>query len=144
MARTLFQPRRYGGNWPEVRVSPSRYGVRYMGFRAHQKFGRATVGADPDVWTGGVLQEENLETAALGLAPMYPAYLWSVKDSPGHHGYERAFDLISSKASAAKPQTRAVRVTSSRLRREDRSSIALFHTLTDLGGKGRQGMMAPS
>ena len=36
---------------------------------------------------------------------------------------------------AAKPQTRAVRVTSSRLRREDRSSIALFHTLADLGGK---------
>ena len=30
---------------------------------------------DPNVWTGGVLQEENLETAALGLAPMYPAYL---------------------------------------------------------------------
>jgi len=29
------------------------------------------------VWTGGVLQEKNLETAALGLAPMYPAYLWS-------------------------------------------------------------------
>ena len=37
------------------------------------------------------------------------------------------------------PSTRAVRVTSSRLRREDRSSIALFHTLADLGGKGRQG-----
>ncbi len=34
---------------------------------------------DPNVWTGGVLQEENLETAALGLAPMYPAYLWSCK-----------------------------------------------------------------
>jgi len=32
---------------------------------------------DPYVWTGGVLQEENLETAVLGLAPMYPAYLWS-------------------------------------------------------------------
>jgi len=45
---------------------------------------------------------------------------------------------------AEKPQTRAVRVTSSRLRREDRSSVALFHTLADLGGKGRQGMMAPS
>src|SRR5208337_138861 len=32
---------------------------------------------DQNVWTGGVLQEKNLETAALGLAPMYPAYLWS-------------------------------------------------------------------
>ncbi len=34
-----------------------------------------TTEANPNVWTGGVLQEENLETAALGLAPMYPAYL---------------------------------------------------------------------
>ena len=55
--------------------------------------------SDPNVWTGGVLQEENLETGGVGLAPMYPAYLWSVKDAPGHHGYERAFDLISRKAS---------------------------------------------
>ena len=42
-----------------------------------------------------MLQERNLETAALGLAPMYPAYLWSVSTAPGHHGYERASDLIS-------------------------------------------------
>jgi hypothetical protein len=27
-----------------------------------------------NVWTGGVSQERNLETAALGLALMYPAY----------------------------------------------------------------------
>jgi hypothetical protein len=46
-----------------------------------------------------VLQEENLETAALGLAPMYPAYLWSISTAPGHHGYERASDLITGKAS---------------------------------------------
>jgi hypothetical protein len=31
------------------------------------------------VWTGGVSQERNLETAALGLALMYPACQWSVQ-----------------------------------------------------------------
>jgi len=31
------------------------------------------------VWTGGVSQERNLETAAVGLALMYPAYQWSVQ-----------------------------------------------------------------
>ena len=68
----------------------------------------------------GVLQEKNLETAALGLAPMYPAYLWSDSTAPGHYGYKRASDLISGKASKL-----AVGFPSSRLRREDRSSIAL-------------------
>jgi hypothetical protein len=32
-----------------------------------------------NVWTGGVSQERNLETAAVGLALMYPAYQWSVQ-----------------------------------------------------------------
>src|ERR1700722_13819781 len=32
-----------------------------------------------------------------GLASMYPAFDWSV--APGHHGYQRACDLISGKAS---------------------------------------------
>jgi len=45
------------------------------------------------VWTGGVSQERNLGTAALGLALMYPAYQWSVSAAPGHHGYQRASDL---------------------------------------------------
>ncbi len=40
----------------------------------------------------------NLETAALGLASMYPAYLRSVSTAPGHHGNERAFELIRQKA----------------------------------------------
>jgi hypothetical protein len=43
---------------------------------------------DPNVWTGGVLQEENvsgLSVKRLGCSC--------------HHGYERAFDLISRKAS---------------------------------------------
>ena len=35
--------------------------------------------SDLIVWTGGVSQERKLETAALGLALMYPAYQWSVQ-----------------------------------------------------------------
>ncbi len=38
---------------------------------------RAEPHRDRPINRGGVLQEENLETAAVGLAPMYPAYLWS-------------------------------------------------------------------
>jgi len=30
------------------------------------------------VWTGGVLQEETSQRGALGLAPLYQTYLWSV------------------------------------------------------------------
>src|SRR5262249_18801840 len=47
--------------------------------------------------------------------------------APGHHGYQRACDLIT-----GEPQ-RAVWVTSVRMRREDRSPIS-SHPLEDLGG----------
>src|SRR6266436_8299903 len=40
--------------------------------------------------------------------------------APGHHGYQRAFELISGQASKG-----AIRVTSVRMRREDRSSIVI-------------------
>ena len=49
---------------------------------------------DSNVWTGGVLQEKSVKLEYLGLAPMYPAFGWS-SWAPGHHGYKRAFDLIS-------------------------------------------------
>ena len=49
---------------------------------------------DPNVWTGGALQEKSVKLEYLGLAPMYPASEWS-SCAPGHHGYKRAFDLIS-------------------------------------------------
>ena len=48
--------------------------------------------------------------------------------APGHHGYERAVELISGQASSW-----AIRVTSVRARRLDRYSISSF-TLADLGG----------
>jgi hypothetical protein len=47
--------------------------------------------------------------------------------APDHHGYQRACDLISGQAS-----NRAIRVTSVRVRREDRTSI-LSYPLADLG-----------
>ncbi|MEH2474237.1 hypothetical protein V1281_004577 [Nitrobacteraceae bacterium AZCC 2161] len=64
-----------------------------------------------------------------GLASMYPASDWSVC-APGHHGYQRACVLISLQASIS----RAIKVTSIRMRREDRSSI-FSYPLADLGWK---------
>ena len=52
---------------------------------------------DPYVWSGRALQENFADLAVSGLASMYPTFDWSV--APGHHGYQRACDLISGKAS---------------------------------------------
>src|SRR5215475_11037680 len=40
-----------------------------------------------------------VKLADCGLASMYPASAWSVCCAPGHHGYQRAFELISGRAS---------------------------------------------
>ena len=53
---------------------------------------------DPNVWTGGASQEKSVNLEHSGLAPMYPAFRWSSL-APRHHGYKRAFDLISGQAS---------------------------------------------
>jgi hypothetical protein len=53
---------------------------------------------DPNVWSGRALQENFVELAVSGLASMYPASDWGV-GAPGHHGHQRARDLISGKAS---------------------------------------------
>jgi hypothetical protein len=52
---------------------------------------------DPNVWSGRALQENFDELAVSGLASMYPAFDW--RHAPGHHGYQRACDLISRKVS---------------------------------------------
>jgi hypothetical protein len=65
---------------------------------------------------------------ALGLASMYPAFDWSFR-APGHHGYQRACDLITGKASWA------IWVTSVRMRREDRSSISFLILSQTSAGK---------
>src|SRR5215831_13772308 len=54
---------------------------------------------DPHVWSGRALQEDFSEFEGCGgLASMYPAFDWSLC-APGHHGYQRACDLISGQAS---------------------------------------------
>ena len=57
---------------------------------------------------------------------MYPASDWSI--APGHHGYQRACDLISGQASSG-----AIRVTRVRRRREDRTSTPLILSQTSAG-----------
>src|SRR5208337_2400272 len=83
--------------------------------------------------------EKNLETAALGLAPMYPAYLWSNSTAPGHYGYKRASDLISGKASKLGCSDPQFSVAPGR-----RSSIALFTpSQTSAGNVVRQAWACP-
>jgi hypothetical protein len=91
---------------------------------------RYTIFRISNVWTGGVLQEKNLETAALGLAPMYPAYLWSNSKAPGHYGYKRASDLISGKASKLGCSDPQFSVAPGRP-----VLHCVVHALADLGGK---------
>src|SRR5215472_18489506 len=71
-----------------------------------------------------------------GLAVMYPASGWG--------SLLRAIMEISAPAiSLADRAQRAIRVTSARRRREDRSSIS-SHPLADLGGKSGYVSVAPS
>ena len=92
------------------------------------KLGRLTRSAfDPNVWSGRALQEDFVELAAAVLhqciRPLSGAF------APGHHGYQRAWVLITGQASIG-----AIRVTSVRTRSEDRTSIS-SHPLADLSWK---------
>ena len=58
---------------------------------------RAMSAFDPNVWSGRASQEVFVELVVSGLASMYPASDWSL--APGHHGYQRAGELISGQAS---------------------------------------------
>jgi hypothetical protein len=53
---------------------------------------------DPYVWSSRALQEVFVDLSDVGLASMYPASRWSAC-APGHHGYQRACELISGQAS---------------------------------------------
>jgi hypothetical protein len=75
--------------------------------------------------SGRALQVDFAELAVGGLASMYPAFDWSV--------VLRAIMDISARAiSLADRPLWAIRVTSVRMRREDRTSIS-SHPLADLG-----------
>jgi hypothetical protein len=63
-----------------------------------------------------------------GLASMYPAFDRSVC-APGHHGHQRACDLIT------KGPQGAIWVISVRMRREDRSSISFLILSQTSAGK---------
>jgi hypothetical protein len=80
---------------------------------------------DPNVWSGRALQVDFAAIAVSGLASMYPAFDWSVVLLAIMDISARAISLPD------RPQ-RAIRVTSVRRRREDRTSIS-SHPLADLG-----------
>src|SRR5436190_3312167 len=79
----------------------------------------------PDVWSGRASQEVFVELAVSGLASMYPAFDWSVV-------LRAIMDISAPAISLADRPQRAIRVTSVRMRREDRSSIS-SRPLADLG-----------
>jgi hypothetical protein len=58
---------------------------------------RASVANDPNVWSGRAYQEDFDELAVSGLASMYQTSDWSL--ALGRHGYQRAGELITGKAS---------------------------------------------
>src|SRR6266496_2521189 len=63
-----------------------------------------------------------------GLASMYPASDWSACGAPGHHGYQRAFELISGPASNG-PFGSPVFACAGKT-----DPPSLSHLLADLGG----------
>jgi hypothetical protein len=79
---------------------------------------------DQNVWSGRALQENFVELAVSGLASMYPALL--------ERGLLAIMDISARAISLAERPQRAIRVTSVRTRREDRTSIS-SHPLADLG-----------
>jgi hypothetical protein len=74
--------------------------------------------------------KENLgELVVSGLASMYPAFDWSV--APGHHGYQRACDLISGISGKASTDHLGHQCSQAPGKTEPPSR---FHPLADLGG----------
>ena len=91
---------------------------------------------DPYVWSGRASQEVLVELVASGLASMYPAFDWS---------FDVLLAIMENSAHAIsladRPQ-RAKRVTSARMRREDRTSISSY-PLADLGSEVDEGSGPP-
>jgi hypothetical protein len=83
---------------------------------------------DPIVWSGRALQVDFAAMAVSGLASMYPAFDWS-------DVLLAVMDISARAISLPDRPQRAIRVTSVRRRREDRTSIS-SHPLADLGGAG--------
>ena len=77
-----------------------------------------------NVWSGRAVQENFDEPAVSGLASMYPASDWSI--APGHHGYQRACELISGQASAGQMGHQGSQAPG-------RPNLHLLYPLADLG-----------
>jgi hypothetical protein len=108
-----------------LRRAGTRQRCLFMGVERKSSVRGQTDANDPDVWSGRALQVDFAELAVGGLASMYPAFDWSV--------VLRAIMDISARAiSLADRPLWAIRVTSVRMRREDRTSIS-SHPLADLG-----------
>jgi len=92
--------------------------------RGANAFGKAA--RDPNVWSGRALQEVFIDLESAVLHQCIRSLIGAL--APDHHGYQRACDLISGQAS-----NRAIRVTSVRVRREDRSPFRLILSQTSAG-----------
>jgi hypothetical protein len=79
---------------------PSRFRTVRSGLsrRARLAAGEYRLCPDPHVWSGRALQEDFVEWAVSGLASMYQALIGACR-APGHHGYQRACDLVSGQTS---------------------------------------------
>ena len=84
---------------------------------------------DPNVWSGRALQENFHRVGGCAVLHQCIRPLIGACGAPGHHGYQRACDLITGKASWA------IWVTSVRMRREDRSSISFLILSQTSAGK---------
>jgi len=72
--------------------SPSR--VRFRANRTLSRHRRMT-GRDPDVWSGRALQENFHRVGGCAVLHQCIRPLIGAFCAPGHHGYQRACDLIT-------------------------------------------------
>jgi hypothetical protein len=111
--------------WHETDMPTALRDVRSQGQSGKHLLALSSSQFDPIVWSGRALQVDFAAMAVSGLASMYPAFDWSVVLLAIMDISARAISLPD------RPQ-RAIRVTSVRRRREDRTSIS-SHPLADLG-----------
>ena len=94
MWEALFPRSAFASSWTYLRrVENASSELASMSAAIWQQTLGVRTPVDPDVWTGGALQEGSVRLESSGLAPMYPAFGRS-RSAPGHHGCKRAFDLL--------------------------------------------------
>ena len=96
---TQFAAMRESGIWPFTSFRCAAATRPESGVKRTRRGHRSTDAFDPNVWSGRASQEHFVDLGDSGLASMYPAFGWS-DGAPGHHGYQRACELISGQASS--------------------------------------------